>query len=91
TEVLKAGQLDSEIPYSKVWITELRLSRRKGEQLVCTMAFEKKSKEGKIETEHYICKVFTKTGLYKRVTKLEDNAPRTSKTGIVEEKAVVGA
>ncbi len=84
--------MDSELPYSKVWITELRLSRQKGEQLVCTMAFEKKSKKGAIETEYYICKVFTKTGLYKRVTKLENNMPHTSKTGIIEQKAaVVGA
>ncbi|MGB2691468.1 MAG: hypothetical protein WBB48_07715 [Thermodesulfobacteriota bacterium] len=92
SEILKAGQLDSEIPYSKVWITELRLSRQKGEQIICTMAFEKKSKEGKIETEHYICKVFTKTGLYKRVTKLEENSPQISKTGMIEEKAAaIGA
>ncbi len=56
------------------------------------MAFEKKSKEGKIETEHYICKVFTKTGLYKRVTKLEDNVPQTTKIGMIEEKtAAIGA
>ncbi len=72
-EVLKAGQLDSEHPYSKVWITELRRTRHNGEQLVCTMAFEKKNKRGTLETDYYICKVFTKTGLYKRVTKLEDN------------------
>jgi len=92
TEVLKAGQLDSELPYSKVWITELRLTRKMGEQLVCTMAFEKKSKKGVIETEYYICKVFTKTGLYKRVTKLEDDVPHTTKTGIIEEKvSAVGA
>ncbi len=73
SEVLKAGQLDSENPYSKVWITELRRARQHGEQLVCTMAFEKKNKRGSLVTEYYICKVFTKTGLYKRVTKLEDN------------------
>ena len=73
SEVLKAGQLDSENPYSKVWITELRRARQHGEQLVCTMAFEKKNKRGNLVTEYYICKVFTKTGLYKRVTKLEDN------------------
>ena len=92
TEVLKAGQLDSELPYSKVWITELRLTRKMGEQLVCTIAFEKKSKKGVIETEYYICKVFTKTGLYKRVTKLEDDVPHTTKTGIIEEKvSAVGA
>ncbi len=92
TEVLKAGQLDSERPYSKVWITELRLARQYGEQLVCTMAFEKKTKKGAIETEYYITKVFTKTGLYKRVTKLEDVTTQTCKTGIIEEKiAAVGA
>lgn len=73
SEVLKTGQLDSEHPYSKVWITELRRARQHGEQLVCTMAFEKKNKRGSLVTEYYICKVFTKTGLYKRVTKLEDN------------------
>jgi hypothetical protein len=88
SEILKAGQLDSEIPYSKVWITELRQSRQKGEQLICTMAFDKKSKKGKLDTEYYICKVFTKTGLYKRVTKLEND---TSKTGVIEDMAAVGA
>ncbi len=88
SEILKAGQLDSEIPYSKVWITELRQSRQKGEQLICTMAFDKKSKKGKLDTEYYICKVFTKTGLYKRVTKLEND---TSRTGIIEDMAAVGA
>ncbi|MEM7008661.1 MAG: hypothetical protein AAF462_05940 [Thermodesulfobacteriota bacterium] len=71
-EVLKAGQLDSERPYSKVWITELRRARQNGEQIVCTMAFEKKNKRGSIQTDYYICKIFTKTGLYKRVTKLEE-------------------
>ena len=88
SEILKAGQLDSEIPYSKVWITELRQSRQKGEQLICTMAFDKKSKKGKLDTEYYICKVFTKTGLYKRVTKLEND---THRTGIIEDMAAVGA
>ena len=88
SEILKAGQLDSEIPYSKVWITELRQSRQKGEQLICTMAFDKKSKKGKLDTEYYICKIFTKTGLYKRVTKLEND---TSRTGIIEDMAAVGA
>lgn len=88
SEILKAGQLDSEIPYSKVWITDLRQSRQKGEQLICTMAFDKKSKKGKLDTEYYICKVFTKTGLYKRVTKLEND---TSKTGIIEDIAAAGA
>ena len=73
SEVLKTGQLDSEHPYSRVWITELRRARQHGEQLVCTMAFEKKNKRGSLEIEYYICKVFTKTGLYKRVTKLDDN------------------
>ncbi|MCK5391548.1 MAG: hypothetical protein KAJ31_03915 [Deltaproteobacteria bacterium] len=92
TEVLKAGQLDSERPYAKVWITELRRARNNGEQLVCTMAFEKKTKKGTIETDYFITKVFTKTGLYKRVTKLEDTATQNCKTGIIEEKvSAVGA
>ena len=92
SEVLKTGQLDSERPYSKVWITELRRARQNGEQLVCTMAFEKKTKTGEIKTDYYICKVFTKTGLYKRVTKLDENVSQSSKTGIIEDKALaVGA
>lgn len=91
TEILKAGQLDSEIPYSKVWIAELRLSRQKGEQLVCTMAFEKKSKNGVKEVEYYICKVFTKTGLYKRVTKLNVTSNQELKNEMTEDKAAVSA
>jgi hypothetical protein len=92
TEILKAGQLDSERPYTKVWITELRRAKNNGEQLVCTMAFEKKTKKGTIETDYFITKVFTKTGLYKRVTKLEDTAAQNCKTGIIEEKvSAVGA
>jgi len=87
SEILKAGQLDSEMPYSKVWITELRQSRLKGEQLICTMAFEKKNESGKLETEYFICKVFTKTGLYKRVTKLELKNSQNTKSGTVENKA----
>jgi len=87
SEILKAGQLDSEIPYSKVWITELRQSRLKGEQLICTMAFEKKNESGKLETDYFICKVFTKTGLYKRVTKLELKNSQNTKSGIDKDKA----
>jgi hypothetical protein len=87
SEVLKAGQLDSEMPYSKVWITELRQSRLKGEQLICTMAFEFKNESGKLETEYFICKVFTKTGLYKRVTKLELKDSQSTKSGTAEHKA----
>jgi hypothetical protein len=56
------------------------------------MAFENKSKKGSTVTEYYICKVFTKTGLYKRVTKLGDNVSPNSKTGPFKEKAAaVGA
>lgn len=91
SEILKAGQLDSERPYAKVWIAELRRTKNNGEQLVCTMAFENKSKKGSTVTEYYICKVFTKTGLYKRVTKLGDNISQYPKTGIIAEKtAAVG-
>jgi len=91
SEILKAGQLDSELPYCKVWITELRLARKNGEQLVCTMAFEKKAKRGGKEIEYYICKVFTKTGLYKRVTKLDGISNQIPRNEMTEDKAVVGA
>jgi len=55
------------------------------------MAFETKSKKASTVTEYYICKVFTKTGLYKRVTKLEDHVSQNPKTGIIAEKtAAIG-
>ncbi|MCZ6791938.1 MAG: hypothetical protein O7C70_09095, partial [Candidatus Dadabacteria bacterium] len=67
---------------------ELRRAKNNGEQLVCTMAFETKSKKGSTVTEYYICKVFTKTGLYKRVTKLGDNVSQYPKTGINKDQHI---
>lgn len=73
-EIFTTENMDIPEPYVKASIIQLRSVKEDGNELICTIAFEKKPKGGETAIDYYLSKIMLKSGKHKMITKLSSQS-----------------